>query len=273
MITQLLDAGHNDNRTRLPSPIILTILLLVGSATSLEIPLDFHGHGHLGRYLNSDTIRYYMDASVDFYCTMIKEKNFSFYINYRDDLDVAGGTNGVLFDPRYAHYYIVGGFDYFFSSFFTRFYYMHDCVHDIDYSTGKKPIFNRLGMKLASKDYHYSQYIATPRKFLWAFSATFYAHWQYHGWDVNAGADYNYDMAFEFTYKFLKKDHFGCDINPRFQIAQSDTAFYHQHLLHVATYYLNNNKRLGINLDYNIYNNDPIKGPNRLWLLSISTEF
>ncbi len=253
--------------------VLLCLLLPSTPLYSLEIPLDFHGRGLIGKYLNSDTARYHIDASVGLYCTMLRVKDFSFFVYYRDDLEVARTGGGVVFDPRYAHYYLASGFDYFLPRVFLRLDYTHDCVHDIDYEVEGTPIFNRFRFQIASKDFHYSNYLASSQKFLWSWQFTYYAHWQYQGWDINAGADYNYDTAIELAFKIMKSTRFGSEVIPRFQVARGDTSFYHQDLVKLIAYYMNNHSRLGLELSYNILNNDPIKNPEHLWLLSIFAEF
>lgn len=240
---------------------------------SFEIPLDIHGRGYLGNYLNSDTSRYNMDASVEVYCAILRHGDFSFFIRYRDDLDMAKQQGGVTLDPRYVHYYITGGFDYLSKPLFFSAYFIHDCVHDIDYDVEGTPVFNRFRFQIASSDFHPSLRLCTMQRFMWSLDIGLYPHWQYHGYDINAGADYKYDVIIDMIFKVLERTHFGIDLHPTFQIAKGDTSFYHQHVARLKTYYTNHHKRIGIGLDYNIVNNDPIKSPEKLWLLSLFVEF
>jgi len=195
---------------------------------------------------------------------MLNHRNFNFFINYQDDLEVNGG-NGVFFDPRYVHYYIAGGFDYFLSLFFFRLSYIHDCIHDIDFPSSDKPIFNRFRLQFGEKDFHYSLRTKTSRKFLWTFYSTLYAHWQYHGWDINAGADYNYDFALQLRINFLSKSNMGSELNPEFLFIKGKNTWYHQHFIKLLVYYKNfSHNRLGVGLLYNI-TKDPIRSPDKLW--------
>jgi hypothetical protein len=241
---------------------------------AIELPLEFHGRGFLGKYLNSDTTRYNMDASIDIYCKMIKFKDFSFFARYRDDLDMAEQKGGVSLDPRYAHYYIVGGFEYLSRSFLLATYFVHDCVHDIDYDIEGTPVFNRFRFQFASAYFHPSHRLKPGPPFVrWSVELGYYPHWKYHGWDVNAGADYNYDLSLQTVFWVLRHRSFGFDINPIFSFTKGDTCIYHQHTVRLAGYYTENAKRLGLELSYNIWYNDPIKSPDKLWLLSIFVEF
>lgn len=251
--------------------ISLFPLLLCG--TGFEVPLEFHGSGFLGKYLNSDTIRYNMDASVELFCTLLRYHNLSLFVRYRDDLDMAEQKGGVTLDPRYTHYYISGGFDYLTRYVFLTTYIMHDCVHDIDYDVEGTPVFNRFRLRCASTDFHDSRRLATSQKFLWSVDVGFYPHWSYHGWDINAGADYKYDAIIELFVNLFQKNQFGVALNPTFTIARGDTMFYHQHVLRLMGHFTNRTRRIGLNLDYNIYNNDPIKNPDKLWLLSLFLGF
>ena len=242
-------------------------------AMTLDVPLEFHGGGFFGKYLNSDTSRYNLDASLSIYCTTLRHGPFSTYIYYRDDLDMAEQKGGVSVDPRYTHYYIVGGLDYFFSNHVVTGYFVHDCIHDIDYDVEGTPVFNRFRLRLAPEDFHYSKRLRTKRRFLWSVDLGYYPTWQYHGWDINSGADYRYDLTIVAVLNLLSSRQFGLDLKPNFTVAKGDTAFYHQHVLGVQGYYRKDSRRIGLSLDYNLYNNDPLKNPDKLWLFSIYLEF
>ncbi|MEO0094399.1 MAG: hypothetical protein ABIL18_05015 [candidate division WOR-3 bacterium] len=239
----------------------------------LEFPLDFNGRVFLGKYLNSDTTRFNMDAAAYLRCTMMSHKNLSFYMEYRDELDMAEQKGGVSLDPRYSHYYVIGGFEYKLAKIFSEISFIHDCVHDIDYEVEGTPVFNRISLLFGSTGYHPSNLITTKQKILWALTTRFYPHWKYSGWDINAGADYQYDINPDIIYTFFKSKNFGAFINLSLLICKSDTAFYHQDFIRSDIFYRNYDRRIGIELKYNIYNNDPIKNPGGLWLFSIFVEF
>ncbi|MGB3341978.1 MAG: hypothetical protein WBB37_10915 [bacterium] len=251
----------------------LLLFLLSCPLFSIELPLEFHGRGFLGKYLNSDTTRYNMDASVELYCTILRHGKFSFFSNYQDDLDMAEQTGGVSLDPRYAHYYIVGGFDMVLTNFMIATFFMHDCVHDIDYEVEGTPVFNRFRIQIADADFHKTRRLLSEKKFLWSIMLGAYPHWTYNGWDINAGADYKYEFSVESVFTAWDKGNFGIELNPRFHLTTGDSLNYHQHLLRFISFYRNNGKRIGLELTYNLWNNDIIKDPDRLWLLSVFAEF
>ena len=257
--------------------VVFTIFALLALPSSLlisfDIPLDFHGGGLFGKYLNSDTTRYNVDASVELHCTLLRHGNASMFVFYRDDLDMAEQKGGVSLDPRYAHYYLVGGLDYFLSDFVLTGYFMHDCVHDIDYDVEGTPVFNRFRLRFAPSDFHYSTRLKTKRRFLWSVDLGYYPHWDYSGWDINSGADYKYDATLEFMLNFFANNKFGVDAKPKFTVIKGDTTYYHRHVLRFMGYFRRNARRFGLSLDYNLYNTDPIKNPDKLWLLSIYLEF
>lgn len=256
------------------NPILLCVVLLPYSLChSLEVPLEFHGGGFFGKYLNSDTSRFNFDSSFEIYLNTLKHGPFSTYVFYRDDLDMAEQTGGVSIDPRYGHYYIVGGLDYFLTDFVVTGYFVHDCIHDIDYEVEGTPVFNRFRLRFAPRDFHYSTRLETGKRFLWSIDFGYYPHWSFHGWDINAGADYNFDVMVKAIYNFYSNDNFGMDFLPDLTIATCDTTLYHRHVIGLKTYYKRSAKRFGLSLDYFAYVNDPIKSPNKLWLLSIYTEF
>jgi len=253
--------------------IIIFVLLIFITGHALEVPLDFHGGGFLGKYLNSDTTRYNMDASINIYCSILKHRRASFFVRYRDDLDMAEQTGGVSLDPRYAHYYITGGFDYTLPSVFMAIYFVHDCVHDIDYDVEGTPVFNRFRMQCADSDFHPSTRYTSTDRFLWNIEFGIYPHWKYHGWDINAGADYTFEATTEVVWEWFRRGSFGSSIHPRLQIIKGDSTWYHQHKASILAYVSTNGKRIGTELTYNIWNNDPIKDPDKLWLLSLFLAF
>ena len=251
----------------------LLMLIPLASLYSLEVPLEFHGGGFMGKYMNSDTIRYNLDASFEIYSILLRHRSVSMYVYYRDDLDMAEQTGGVSIDPRYTHYYIAFGFDHFFTNYVLSGYFVHDCIHDIDYDVEGTPVFNRFRLRLSPRDYHYSLRLKTIKRFLWAVDVGYYPHWNYAGWDINSGADYRYDIGLDFMVNLLSSHNLGVDLEPRFLFTKGDTTLYHKHVVGLLGYYKRSGRRIGISLDYNLYTNDPLKSPNRLWLLSLYLEF
>ena len=270
----------NNFHTRLPffrfRIFLLTAycLLLTGSFSSgLELPLDFHGRGMVSKYLNSPSVRYNMDVVVELYCTALRAGNFAFYLNYRDDLEMGLQQGGVSFDPRFGHYYISAGFDYYLKAYFARCYFVHDCVHDVDTLIPGTPVFNRFRLQFGSIETHYSRSAEPSRRFNWNVTLGVYPHIPYHGWDINAGADYNFETILEVSLNLINIRSFRADLNPKLHVTKGDTCLYHQHLVRALAYYHVRGKRIGISFDYNLGNNDPIKNPDKLWLFSTYIEF
>ncbi len=251
----------------------ITLIVFPLVASAIEFPFEFHGGGFLGKYLNSDTIRYNMDASVRIRSTIIRHYNLSFYINYRDDLDMAEQKGGVSLDPRYAHYYFTAGFEYIIQRYFFQIAFIHDCIHDIDYEVEGTPVFNRLSFVFAPAAYHPAEIIRSRKKFLWATGFKLYPHLKYHGWDINAGADYQCELNLDLVYRFFESKNFGALLNPNFLVCKGDATHYHQHSVRTAIFFQNVDRRIGVDLKYHLYNNDPIKNPGGLWLSSIFLEF
>jgi hypothetical protein len=241
--------------------------------TALDLPLEFHGSASVGKYLNSDTIRYNMDASIDLYVTLVRHKGFSFFGRYRDELDMAEQKGGVSLDPRYAHYYIVGGFDYMVSEVFCALYFMHDCIHDIDFEVEGTPVFNRLRFMCASADMHANRRLMSRRRFQWALQLGVYPHLDYSGWDINSGADYQYDIIFDASIHAMKRKSYGLFVDPHFHITKGDTMLYHQHSVRAGAYAQSSGGRIGLAFTYHVWNNDIIKDPDKLWLFSLLLEF
>lgn len=249
------------------------LLVFVSLSFAAQLPLDFHGGGMISKYLNSSTSRYNMDAIIELYCTVVRSDPFAFYLNYRDDLDMALQSGGVSFDPRYGHYYMAGGFDYLLEAYFARIYFVHDCVHDVDTLVPGTPVFNRFRLQFGSLDAHYSRRPDPASRFSWMATLGAYPHFKYHGWDINAGADYDFETILEANLGLMRFRSFRLDLNPRFHVTKGDTCLYHQHLIRALAYHHSRGKRIGFSFDYNLWNNDPIKNPDKLWLFSAYIDF
>lgn len=214
-----------------------------------------------------------MDVSLDVYVTLLRHKDISFYVRYRDDLGMGEQHQGITLDPRYVHYYVAFGIDYFLDNIVLSSYYMHDCIHVIDLDFTDAPVFNRFKFQIADAHMHRALRQKTLKRFLWGVELGFYPHVEYNGWDINAGADYQSDLAVNTTFTIFRKGDIGVDFNPVFQITRGDTSWYHQDVLHLNTYYAAKGGRIGLELSYNLWNNDPITGPDKLWLLSLYAAF
>jgi hypothetical protein len=252
--------------------LLILLWVPVFMVVALEIPLEVHGSASLGKYLNSDTIRYNMDASVDLYFTLLRHKGFSLFGRYRDDLDMAEQKGGVSLDPRYAHYYIVAGVDYMFRDMFCALYFMHDCIHDIDFEVEGTPVFNRIRLVCANADMHASRRVQSQR-IGWALELGAYPHVEYSGWDINSGADYQYDIMVYASIPVLNTGRYGIFIDPHFHVTRGDTSLYHQHRVRSGAYLRSSTGRIGCAITYHVFNNDIIKDPDKLWLLSFFLEF
>jgi hypothetical protein len=252
--------------------LLILLWVPVFMVVALEIPLEVHGSASLGKYLNSDTIRYNMDASVDLYFTLLRHKGFSLFGRYRDDLDMAEQKGGVSLDPRYAHYYIVGGVDYMFRDMFCALYFMHDCIHDIDFEVEGTPVFNRIRLVCANAAMHASRRVQSQR-IGWALELGAYPHVEYSGWDINSGADYQYDIMVYASIPVLNTGRYGIFIDPHFHVTRGDTSLYHQHRVRSGAYLRSSTGRIGCAITYHVFNNDIIKDPDKLWLLSFFLEF
>jgi hypothetical protein len=262
------------------APVSLIVLLLViGHAlprmlyAGWELPLEFHGRTFIGKYLNSDTSRYNMDASVDLHCTLCRFNDLSLFVRYRDDLDMAQQTGGVSLDPRYAHYYIAAGFNYIVPPIYAALHFTHDCVHDIDIEEEGTPVFNRFRLECAAADMHPAYRLMSSKRFLWRIVLGIYPHWSYHGWDINDGADYQYELILTPVLNVINRSFYGVDAGLNMHFTRGDSGYYHQHLVYVTTYCQTDGKRIGARIEYNIKNNDVIKDPDKLWLLSLYVEF
>ncbi len=251
------------------------VILLASFCLAVEFPLDLYGRAHFGKYLNSDTSLYYLDVSADFYCTVMRHRSASVFIRYRDDLDVAGyPSNGVLFDPRRAHYYFVLGTEYRFAPALLTLYFMHDCVHLIDFESGVKPIFNRFKLSAGAPGFQVNREMRTEQKILWQLTLGWYPGWQYHSWSINSGADYKWDAFGDIRAMLFKRTNFAVRFLTTLGAAMADSNNYYQTTAGAECCYLSaRGNAAGLNLTYTLYSNDPIKSPDKLWLLSAFFQF
>lgn len=182
-------------------------------------------------------------------------------------------TGGVTFDPRNVHYAIITGADYCWPNWFGRCYFVHDCYHDIDRLVDGTPVFNRFRFQIGHRDFHYGRIASPVSRYAGALTIGLYPHLSYHGWDINAGADFNYDIIIEGRATLYRQSSGAIDLQPKFHFTRGDSSWYHQHLLRLLAYYHTHGRRIGISLDYHLHNNDPIKSPDKLWQYSIYLEF
>lgn len=248
------------------------LFALTALAPALEVPLEFHGRGMIGKYLNSTT-RYNMDASLELRCSVVQAGAWGGYLFYRDDLDMAEQQGGVSLDPRYAHYYIAAGVDYRGTVFYGEGYFMHDCVHDIDYQVEGTPVFNRVRVRFGTADANYAQRAVTRERLIPSLELGWYPHWRYHGWDINDGADYQVDAALAVEGRLVAADPWSVAFVPRFMICRGDTCYYHQHQFALRAYFNNAQRRIGAEVMYHLKNTDPIKDPDKRWLASLFIDF
>lgn len=136
----------------------MTSLLLVGLSLFnavprpiVSFPIAPSGELFVGKYFPNDTgpkaRLYNIDVGVEVSTDLIDIAGQRFFISYRDEL-IAGNdfSANVAFDPRMAHFYLIGGFRFnVLDKVNLAAYINHDCTHNIDrVPDSLKVVYNRV---------------------------------------------------------------------------------------------------------------------------------
>ncbi|MCM8792391.1 MAG: hypothetical protein NC826_04570 [Candidatus Omnitrophica bacterium] len=240
---------------------------------TIQFPMEVHGYGWIGKYSGLSK-RYNIDATIDLYADLFKFGDLHFSIEYRHDLDMASGQEeGVTFDPKFLHYYIIPGLDLSLNTFIFTGRLIHDCVHFVDIENPSAPVFNRIRLGIMSTEHHLRNFLKREPILSWRIEYGFYPQWQFYKW-MNWGTDYRHDFLLEvnqslFQYRSISlRAGLFLDFNHRMW-----GGFYHNHRIRAQGCYRTPKGTFNIFYDYYLYVNDPLKAPNRLGILCLGLQF
>lgn len=248
-------------------------MLLLVILAGLELPMEVHGLGSMGKYFGHSK-RYNIDATIDVYADLVRFGRLTLSAEYRHDLDMASGQEeGVTFDPKYVHYYIIPGLDLEMNSFVLTGRLIHDCFHMVDLENPSAPVFNRIRFGIMPRAHHWRRFVEDNPAFSWRAECGFYPQWQFYKW-MNWGTDYRRDLLLEVNQRAFRHGSWGLrwglslDFNQRMW-----GGFYHNHRVRLNGYYRSRRGIFNILYEYYLYATDPLKAPNRMGILCLGVQF
>jgi hypothetical protein len=151
--------------------------------------------GWIYRYIPVDD-RFFLDGglvgTVDMIAVDGKKLDVFFYAGAAFIVNMGWGDDDlVIFDPRDAHYSLIGGFRFEMSDHMANIEMLHDCFHDIDRYDNKTEIWN-----VAKLDFYNRNWFPRYRREAWAIkkgrgwlldyayyaTAWYFPHWAGHRW-------------------------------------------------------------------------------------------
>lgn len=186
----------------------LTILLLLVStaaqAAEISAPITWQARGWMYRYIPVDE-RFFLDggivASVDAVAMDGESLDGYFYVGAGLTVTMGWKENGlVIFDPRDAHYSLIGGFRFEVSRWMANIEYLHDCFHDVDRYDERTEIWNVAKLDFYNRDWYpryrrqtWSQKSGRRLLFDYAYYAT---TWFFPRWGSNEWIQHDHDFSF-----------------------------------------------------------------------------
>lgn len=246
--------------------LILWILFL-----DIEFSLNPEGAIYIFKYLGNSK-RYNMDVGAELKIDFIKYGNFTFFISYINELDMAEQIGNISLDPYYGHWYITFGSEMNFKKLVFFGHITHDCFHSIDRTPdSNKVVFNRFSIGIGSISFFpgYKVY----RDAGWRFSYTYYPHSVFI--DYLNSTDMWHDFSLFFKKRILWHNNFfiggGVNVlitiwfNEKYPEGFSETNI----LLNFETGYQKHESALSFTIEYFPWANYHFKAPHKLWRLGM----
>ena len=135
---------------RNPLILIAALLLLLCPASArpseFSFPLTWNGRALIYRYSPTDSV-FFLDGGLGMNTELVTWEgdaiDATFYLGADFSVKMGWQDGGlVIFDPREAHYSLLGGVRLEFSGILATAEMLHDCFHDIDRYDGVTPIWN-----------------------------------------------------------------------------------------------------------------------------------
>jgi len=134
-------------------------------AAEVSMPITWNARGWILRYIPADE-PFFMDggivATLDIVAVDANRMDVFFYIGAGFFINMGQQDEGVVFDPRDAHYSMIGGFRFEVESLMFNVEWLHDCFHDIDRYDDKTQIWN-----VAKFDFYNRNWFPRYRREAW----------------------------------------------------------------------------------------------------------
>jgi len=243
-----------------------------------EISLEPSGSAYIGKY-SSNSERYNVDAGEDILFSLLSWEKIDFFVEYTTNLEMAKQVGNVTLDPRYAHWFIIGGFKLRKGSYLLKSYLVHDCKHIIDFPPdSNKVVFNRLKFSLSKNFSNLEQRFQTGfekekrlRKPRWEFIYGFYPQSKVIDY-LNSRPYYHHDFALHLEYPlfFFTRAEFFSGIKGTYTISANDPPKYYKDIsILIEVSIFRKKGSFGFYIEYFPLSQDPMKSPEGLTISGI----
>lgn len=248
----------------------MSIIFLISSFL-----IEAHGRGYMAKYIPDDTL-YNSDASIEVFCDFLRFCKVKVFLDYQNDMYMGKQKDkAISLDPRYAHYYLAPGVTIDINNLILTGCIVHDCLHDIDVENPGTPVFNRFRLLLEPKGFHIRNRskikLENP---VWRLMLGSYPQipWIY-AW-TNWGADYKYEMKFDFLAPLISRDGFYLGVGFSSDvIKRGQRGFYQRHIIKTELAFYGGNGLFAPFINYHIFSNDPLKNPGGMAIIGIEVTF
>lgn len=265
--------------------LALFILLNASSLFSNWIPevsLKPSGSIYVGKY-SGERERYNLDAGLYVSFSLLNWKTTDFFIEYISNLEMGKQVGNITFDPRYGHWFIIGGLRYKKGSYLIQSYLVHDCKHIIDLlPDSNKIVFNRLKFSISRNlDTFRNRFQVEnkagqrQRKFRWEAIYGFYPQSKIIDY-LNSRPYYHHDFEFLFEYPlfFYQSGEIFTGIKGRYVISAHDPPKYYREIsLFIEANIFNDNGCFGLYIENFSISQDPLKAPEGLSIIGLKYRF
>ena len=247
-----------------------------------DVSLDPCGSVYFGKYTGNNE-RYNLDAGVDVSVSLLNWGKTDFFVEYISNLEMGKQVGNVTFDPRYAHYFINGGFKVEKCGYVFKSYLVHDCKHIIDFPPdSNKVVFNRLKFSVSRNlngfvDRFQIRQVQKSRKRRprWEFIYGFYPQSKVIDY-LNSKSYYRHDFELRMEYPLFlfREEEIFSGIRGRYVISANDPAKYFRELSFLLEAVLfKENGTLSLYIENIPLDNDPLKSPKGLSIIGMHYNF
>jgi len=243
-----------------------------------KLSLKSSGLFYGGKYTGYSE-RYNIDAGIDLTTYLLSWEKTDLYIEYISNLEMAKQVGNVTMDPRYAHYFIIGGLRTKLKGYILRSYIVHDCKHIIDFPPdSNKVVFNRLKFavsrnlrNLKSRFQVNTRKNKRARRVSWEAIYGFYPQSKIIDY-LNSRPYYKHDFEITFNYPlaFFNKGEISTVVRGRYTISANTPPRYYRELsFAIEGCIFNKYGALCLFIKNMPLSNDPLKSPEGLSILGL----